>query len=61
MKEKSVFKGFLTVVALVVGIIALAAGVAVFVDRMLKRKECSEGYIECDCTPDSDDCEITAE
>ena len=30
----------------IIGIISMAAGVAVIVDRILKKKECYEGYIE---------------
>ena len=38
--------------SVIIGIVSMAAGVAVIVDRILKKKECYEGYIECDCAED---------
>ncbi|MBQ6815852.1 MAG: hypothetical protein IJP26_01290 [Clostridia bacterium] len=43
MKMKNLFVG----ISVLIGIISMAAGVAVIVDRILKKKECYEGYIEC--------------
>lgn len=43
------FKNVLTALSIIIGIASLAAGVAVVIDRILKKKECYEGYIECDC------------
>lgn len=49
MKAKHIF----TAIAIIIGIITIAAGVAVLIDRYLKKdNECADGYIECDCTPD---------
>ncbi|MBQ7106917.1 MAG: hypothetical protein IJN93_05325 [Clostridia bacterium] len=49
MKAKNV----LSAIAIVIGIIAIAAGVAIVVDRFLKkRNDCYDGYIECDCSPE---------
>ena len=49
MKSKNIF----TTVAIIIGIITIAAGVAVLIDRYLKKKDnCVDGYIESDCTPD---------
>ncbi len=49
MKAKYV----LSVIAIIIGIVTMAAGVAVLVDRLLKkRNESFDGYIECDCTPE---------
>ncbi len=45
-------KNILVAISIIIGVISLAAGVAVIVDRILKKKECYEGYIECDCTED---------
>ena len=48
MKSKHV----LWIVSAVVGVVAMAAGVAVLVNKYLSdRKTCTE-YIECDCTED---------
>ena len=41
------------IVAAGVAIIAMAAGVAVFVNRYLNTKKDMD-YIECDCEPDAD-------
>ncbi|MEE1197700.1 MAG: hypothetical protein U0K54_00960 [Acutalibacteraceae bacterium] len=52
MKTKNV----LSAIAIIIGIIALAAGVAVVVEKFLKkRNDCYDGYIECDCTPEEFD------
>ncbi len=49
MKAKHIF----TAIAVIIGIITMAAGVAVLIDRYLKKdSDCADGYIECDCTPD---------
>lgn len=45
-------KNILTFVSVIVGIVSIAACVAVIVDRILKKKECYEGYIECECNED---------
>ncbi len=46
-------KHILTAVAVIIGIVTMAAGVAVLIDRYLKKDDdCVDGYIECDCTPD---------
>lgn len=47
MKTKHV----LWILSGLVAVITMAVGVAVIVDRYLSRKECPDGYIECD-TPD---------
>ena len=38
----------------IVAVVAMAAGVAVVVDRLISRKECPEGYIECDTQDDTE-------
>ena len=43
MKMKHVF----WILSAIVGVIAMAAGIAVLVDRYITRKECPDGYIEC--------------
>lgn len=45
-------KNILTVIAIIVGVVTMAAGVAVLVDHLLKKKECCDGYIEYDCDVD---------
>lgn len=30
-----------------VAVVAMAAGIAVFIDRFISRKECPTGYIDC--------------
>lgn len=46
-------KHVLCFITIVIGIVTIAAGVAVFVDHLLKKKDnCYEGYIESDCTPE---------
>lgn len=45
-------KNVLIALSVIVGIVSMAAGVAVIIDRILKKKECYEGYIECDCSED---------
>ena len=47
MKVKHIF----WILSGIVAVVAMAAGIAVVVDRFISRKECPEGYIECD-TPD---------
>lgn len=32
----------------IVAVVGLAVGVAIMVDRFISRKECPDGYIECD-------------
>lgn len=34
----------------VIAIVTMAAGIAVIIDRLITRKECPDGYI--DCSPD---------
>lgn len=46
------FKNVLVALSVLVGIVSMAAGVAVIIDRVLKKKECYEDYIECDCAED---------
>ena len=43
MKLKHVF----WILSGIIGIIAMAAGIAVLVDRFITHKECPDGYIEC--------------
>lgn len=43
-------KNILIALSVIIGIVSMAAGVAVIIDRVLKKKECYEGYIECDCS-----------
>ena len=50
MKAKHVLWVFSAIVA----IVAMAAGVALLVDRFVLNKECPDGYLECD----TDDFEI---
>ncbi len=44
MKAKHVLWFFSALVA----VVAMAAGVAIIVDRFITRKECPDGYIECE-------------
>lgn len=44
MKAKHVLWIFTGIVA----IVTMAVGVAILVDRYISRKECPDGYIECD-------------
>ncbi|MEE1026759.1 MAG: hypothetical protein U0L55_07125 [Acutalibacteraceae bacterium] len=46
-------KHFMWIITAVVAIVAMAAGVAVFVNRYLSAKKDMD-YIECDCEPDPD-------
>ena len=39
----------------IVAVVTMAVGVAVLVDRYLNRKECPDGYIECDTDDVEDD------
>jgi len=50
-------KNALVIISIIIAVVTMAAGVAVIVDRYLKRKEFAEGYIETDCTPDEFDAE----
>ncbi len=43
MKAKHV----LWILSGIVAVVAMAAGIAVLVDRYLKSKECPDGYIDC--------------
>lgn len=45
-------KNFWVVISVIIAVVTMAAGVAVIIDRYLKKKEFAEGYIESDCTPD---------
>lgn len=47
---KSVFK----IIALIVGVAAVAAGVSYAVTKFLKKKKTKKYYIECDCGEDQD-------
>lgn len=44
MKAKHVLWIFTGIVA----VVTMAVGVAILVDRYISRKECPDGYIECD-------------
>ena len=44
MKMKHVF----WIITAIVGIVAMAAGIAVLIDRYVTHKECPDGYIECE-------------
>ncbi|HHW45554.1 MAG TPA: hypothetical protein GXX17_01415 [Clostridiales bacterium] len=46
-------KNFLTAVATLFVIAAIAAGVAAAVYKVLNRKKGEQKYIECECDPDS--------
>lgn len=43
MKAKHV----LWIISGIVAVAAMAAGIAVFIDRYLKNRECPDGYIDC--------------
>ena len=46
-------KNIIIALSVIIGVITMAAGVAVLIDRYLKKNdECVDGYIECDCTPE---------
>ena len=45
-------KNILITLSVIVGFFAMLLGVAIVVDKVLKKRECYEGYIECDCTED---------
>ena len=45
-------KNILIALSVIVGFFAMLLGVAIVVDKVLKKRECYEGYIECDCTED---------
>ena len=40
-------KHVLWIISGIIAVIAMAAGIAVLVDRYLKNKECPDGYIDC--------------
>ena len=40
-------KHVLWIIAGIVGIVTMAVGVALLVDRFVLRKECPDGYIDC--------------
>ena len=40
-------KHVLWIVSGIVAVVAMAAGIAVLVDKYLKNKECPDGYIDC--------------
>ncbi len=50
MKLKHVF----WILSAIVGVVAMAAGIAVLVDRFITHKECPDGYIECYTAEDLD-------
>ena len=39
----------------IVAVIAMAVGVAVIVDRFITRKECPDGYLECETEDPTED------
>ncbi len=46
-------KNIVWLISIIVGVVALAAGVAVLVDHLVKKKNNSyDGYLESDCTPE---------
>ena len=40
-------KHVLWIISGIVAVAAMAAGIAVFIDRYLKNRECPDGYIDC--------------
>lgn len=40
-------KHVLWIISGVVAIVAMAAGIAIFIDRYITRKECPDGYVDC--------------
>ncbi len=48
-------KHLLWTLAAIVAVVAMAVGVAILVDRFITRKECPDGYLECET---EDPCEI---
>lgn len=48
MKAKHV----LWIITGIVAAVAIAAGVAVFIDRVLHKEKPIDGYIECECEPE---------
>ena len=42
-------KNILVALSILLGLVSLMVGVALIVDKVLKKKDCYEGYIECDC------------
>ncbi len=40
-------KHILWMISGIVAIVAMAAGIAVLIDRFVTRKECPDGYIDC--------------
>ena len=49
-------KHVLWILSGLVAVVTMAVGIAVVVDRFLNRKECPDGYIECE-TEDYEDAE----
>ena len=47
------FRTLMWIIAAAVAVVAMAAGVAVFVNRYLNTKKNTD-YIECECEPDPD-------
>ena len=45
-------KNILVALSILLGLVSLMVGVALIVDKVLKKKDCYEGYIECDCQED---------
>ncbi len=41
-------KHLLWIVSGIVAVVAMAAGVAILIDRYVTHKECPDGYIDCD-------------
>ena len=48
-------KHILWILAGIVAVVAMAVGVAVLVDRFITRKECPDGYIECETEDPTED------
>ncbi len=53
MKLKHVF----WILSGIVAVVAMAAGIAVLVDRFITHKECPDGYIECYTGDDEEEIE----
>lgn len=50
-------KHILWILSGLVAVVAMAVGVAVVVDRFISRKECPDGYIECESEEYEEDAE----
>ena len=48
-------KHVLWTLAGIVAVIAMAEGVAILVDRFITRKECPDGYLECETEDPTED------